>query len=214
MTEKRILVISGFIACLVACFGDFLALFIFGPRFQGYSQIYDTMSRLGSSESPVSGIISSWWIILGLLIIIFSIGFRVAFSPADIYTRISFWCLVFYGLGEGIGSGLFKADRISGSYTFSFLIHDILGGIGIGAIMVLPFVVPRIKPHFSGKNFHRFSQLTLSVGLLFFILFSFRLIGVGDNSFIGYKGLWQRLFILVYYVYFLAIAFKMIRKSD
>ncbi len=213
MIDRKIIVYTGSAACFTGCAGDFLSLLILGQEYPDYNQLNDTMSSLGSSASPVSNIISVLWIILGILMIIFAFGFRAAHSPRDKNVKIVFWLLIFYGLGEGLGSGLFKADRVSGSYTTSFIVHDILGGAGVVAIMILPLIVQKIKPSFSSPGFIRFSNITLILGTLFLILFSFRFIGNGENIIVRYKGLWQRLFVLVYYIYMITIAIKMASET-
>jgi hypothetical protein len=210
MIDRKIIVVTGAAACFGGCTGDFLSLFILGPEYPGYNQLYDTMSSLGSSASPVSDIMSAWWIILGIMMIMFAFGFRAAFSPGDKYVKIVFWLLILYGLGEGVGSGLFKADRIAGSYTTSFIVHDILGGAGVVALLILPLFVQKIKPFFSSPGFVRFSYITLITGTFFLILFSFRFIENGENIIAKYKGLWQRLFVIVFYIYLMTIAFKSI----
>jgi len=202
-------VFAGSAACFTGCIGDFVSLFILGPKYPGYSQIFDTMSSLGSSVSPVSDIISLWWIILGILMIVFAFGLRAAYSADDKYVKTVFWLIILYGLGEGLGSGLFKADRVSGSYSTSFIVHDILGGAGVVAILVLPLIVQKIKPFFSNKRFIRFSRITFILGILFLLLFSFRFVKNGNNLIAGYKGLWQRLFIMVYYIYLMTVAYIM-----
>lgn len=209
MIDRKILVITGSTACLAGCTGDFISLFILGQEYPGYNQLSDTMSSLGSSASPVSDIISVLWIFLGILMIIFAFGFRAAHSPREKYVKIVFWLLILYGLGEGLASGLFKADRVSGSYTTSFIVHDILGGTGVIAILILPLIVQKIKPFFSSHGFIRFSNITFILGTFFLILFSFRFIGNGESIVAKYKGLWQRLFVLVYYIYLITIAIKM-----
>jgi hypothetical protein len=212
MINRKVVVLTGAFVCIAGCIGDFLSFFILGPEYPGYSQLSDTMSSLGSSLSPVSEIISICWIILGILMIIFAFGFKTAYSPGNKYLKIAFWLIILYGLGEGLGSGLFKADRVSGSYTTSFLVHDILGGAGVIAILILPLFVVKIKPFFSSRGFIGFSHITLILGALFLILFSFRFIENGNNIIADYKGLWQRLFVLVYYIYLMTISVKMIIK--
>lgn len=213
MNNRKILVFAGATACFAGCIGDFLSLFVLGPEYPGYSQVYDTMSSLGSSVSPVSDIISVWWIILGILMILFAIGFRTAYLPGGKYVKVVFWLLIIYGLGEGLGSGLFKADRVSGSYATSFIVHDILGGAGVVALLILPLFVTKIEPSFSSPRFKRFSCFTLFLGTLFLVLFSFRFIGNENDILARYKGLWQRLFVLVFYIYLTSVAFKMIRHK-
>jgi hypothetical membrane protein len=214
MINRKVVVLSGAFACIAGCIGDFLSLFILGHEYPGYNHLHDTMSSLGSSASPISGIISGLWVILGILMIMFAFGFRAAYSPGDKYVKIVFWLLILYGLGEGLGSGLFKADRVSGSYSTSFIIHDILGGAGVVAILILPLIVQKIKPFFSNPGFIRFSRITLILGILFLVLFSFRFVGNENNLLARYKGLWQRLFVLNSYIYISFIAFRMIRKQS
>jgi hypothetical protein len=212
MIDRKILIIAGFIACIAACTGDFFTLFILGSKYPGYSQLFNTMSSLGASDSPVSAIISSWWIILGIFIVLFAFGFRAAFSPGNKYVKIAFWLLIIYGLGEGISSGMFKADLVYGSYAISYIIHDILGGAGVIGILILPLAVLKIDQFKFNPGFRKFSYIVLILGTLFLILFTFRFFGF-KNIFPGkYTGLWQRLFVLVYYIYITTIAFKMLRN--
>jgi hypothetical membrane protein len=211
MINRKILVYAGSAACFIGCIGDFLSLFILGSHYPGYSQLHNTMSSLGSTASPVSGIISAMWVILGLLMIVFAFGFKEALPRDDKYVKAVFWLLILYGLGEGAGSGLFKADTVSGTYTISFIVHDILGSAGLIAILILPLIVQKIKPYFSGRCFLRYSVITVVSGTLFLVLFSFRFIGNETNALSSLKGLWQRLFVLVYYIYLTVLAIKMIR---
>lgn len=213
MIDRKVIIYTGAAACFAGCAGDFLSLFILGPEYPGYNQLFDTMSALGASASPVSNIISAWWVILGILMIIFAIGFRSAYAPGDKYVKTVFWLLILYGLGEGLGSGLFKADRIAGSYTTSFIVHDILGGAGVAALLILPLIVRKIKQSFSSPGFIRFSNITFILGTLFLILFSFRFFGDAENIIAKYRGLWQRLFVLVYYIYMIVISIRMVSET-
>jgi hypothetical protein len=209
MINRKILVYAGSAACLAGCASDFLSIFILGKEFPGYNQLSDTMSSLGSSVSPVSDIISAWWIFLGIMMVIFAFGFRAAYPPGDKYVKTVFWLLIIYGLGEGAGSGLFKADRVAGAYTTSLIIHDILGGAGVCAILIIPLIVQKIKPYFSGSGFKRYSYIVFILGTFFLVLFSFRYTGNKENIAGKYTGLWQRLFVLVNYIYIITIALMM-----
>jgi hypothetical protein len=146
----------------------------------------------------------------------FAIGFRTAYSSADRYVKIAFWLLILYGLGEGMGSGLFKADEINNSYTLSFIIHDILGGAGVTAILLLTLIVPKIDEFSSSQGFQIFSRIILILGILFLVLFTQRFIGsknVISHEVAKYTGLWQRLLILDYYIYLIVIASKMVKRT-
>ena len=210
--KRKLLILIGSVSCFIACIGDFLATFIVASYYPGYSQIHDTMSSLGVTSSPVSEIISTWWIILGLLFILFAISFRKAFESASNYVQLATWLLIFYGLGEGLGSGLFKADRINNILTVNAIIHQFMGGFGILAILIFPLAMKKIISLESSHGFHKLSQIVFISGFVLLILFSFRLINQGNNQIALYKGLWQRLLVLDFYIYLTIIAVIMVRK--
>ncbi len=211
MNKKNTLIALSVIACYVACVGDFVILFVFGSKYPGYSQLYSTMSSLGATASPVSFVVSAWWIMLGLLFFVFALGFRQAFSPANKYVKLAFWLIIIYGLGEGLGSGLFKADHQDGLMIVSAIIHDILGGIGVTAIVLLPLVMQKIIPRSAIPGFHLLSKLIFVIGLMLLMIFMLRFNGNEETELLNMKGLWQRLFVSVYYVYLLVIATIMVR---
>lgn len=205
---RKILIITGIIACFIACFGDFAVTFICGSRYPGYSQFHDTMSALGASASPVSGIVSAWWMMMGALFILFAIAFRLSFRP-DSYVKTASLLIVLYGLGEGLGSGIFKADPSGRTVISSYMVHNFVGGIGVIAIMALPLIMKKIIHRTVDPLFCHFSNLTFAAGILFVTLFLFRFNGSGELA--AFKGLWQRLFVLNYYIYLLIINVMMIR---
>jgi hypothetical protein len=214
MINKKTIIRIASIACFTACIGDFWVTFVLGGYKPGYSQLRNTMSLLGVTTSPVSGIISLWWIILGLLIILFAFGFGKAFGYNKRPVKIATWLMIIYGLGEGLGSGLFKDDLVNNSATLSSNIHEILGGMGTAAILVLPFAMIKIIRRTSNPGFHTLSVIVFLLGLVFLAMFLFRLIPYESNDLLLYKGLWQRLFILDYYIYLIVIAVIMIKKQQ
>jgi len=210
MKRRKILIVTGVFACFLGCIGDFVMTFVSGLFYPGYSQLRDTMSSLGASDSPVSDIIWWWWVVLGLLIILFAWSFRRVFFPGK-YVRTATWLLILYGLGEGFGSGLFKADITEGVLTQSAWIHDALGGIGVAALVVLPLYMQQIIPRNVHRWFYMLSTSVFLIGLFFLLLFLARYTNIAILA--GYKGLWQRLFILDYYVYLMSIAILMMRRE-
>ncbi len=210
-SKHSFIVFTGVIACFIACVGDFLVTIILGSHYPGYSQLFNTMSSLGASTSPVSYLTNLWWLILGLLMITFAIGFWQAFPKGTKYVSLVTWLIILYGLGEGFGSGLFKSDQ-TGVFINPSFIHDFLGGVGILAIIILPMIVPKIIPCFSGLDFKRFSLFVLLSGIMMWTLFFFRYVNHGDNFIAVYKGLWQRLFVLDYYLYLSVIAIMILNK--
>ncbi len=216
MINPDIVIYTGAVACFAGCTGDLLSLLILGSKYPGYNHLSDPISFLGSSGSPVSHLISVFWVVLGVLFIIFGVGFRTAYMPADLYVKTASWLIILYGLGEGLGSGLFKADQVNNSYTVSFIIHDFLGGAGVVALLALMLVAPKIKELSVNRAFFTFSNVSLILAVLLLILFSQRFIGSKYTIAKGiakYTGLWQRLLLLDFYVYLLTLAVKMVAKT-
>lgn len=214
MIKRKSLILIASIACFTGCIGDFWITFVLGNYDPGYSQLHNTMSALGISSSPVSGIISTWWILLGFLMILFAFGLGKAFDFNNKYVKIATLLLVLYGMGEGFGSGIFKADHVKNSLTESGIIHEIMGGIGITSILLLPLAMNKVIPRTKSPGFHILSLGVFFVGVFFLVKFLVRIIPQETNEVSHYKGLWQRLFILDYYLYMLVIAVIMIKKQQ
>lgn len=210
---KNKFIILAFIACVVACVGDFLVMFILGHSYSGYSQIRDSMSALGASISPVAFEMSAWWVVVGILLTVFGIGFGLTFSN-DKRAKVASWLIVIYALGEGVGSGLFPADYIGDKLTFIGYVHDAIGGVGIAGIFFLPLVLRPFFKENSNLNLYKLSIVVFILGFSFLFLFGIaRLDYFADSLIASYKGLWQRLLMLNYYVFIIAIAFLMLKKS-
>jgi hypothetical protein len=208
--KKYVLLIC--VLCYVTCFGDLLILYFLGRRYPGYNQFDDTISSLGASVSPVSNLISAWWIIIGIVFIVFAIGFRIVYKEKGKIAKIAAMLIAIYGLGEGIGSGLFKADHVGSTLTIMAKIHNILGGFGILAMLLLPLIMQRIFPKESYHAFYILSSVIFFIGVLTTILFLTRYI---DNAMlIVHSGLWQRLSLIDFYIYLLVIAHMMLKKSE
>lgn len=202
------------IICIVVCVLDFAVLFLLGSYYPGYSQLKNTMSSLAATISPVSKILSTWWIFIGIVFIFFGLMFREAFGNNLKNVKIASYAIIFYGLGEGIGSGLFKADRVDGKMTNSFIIHDIAGGIGIVAALILPLVMHKVILKKEKPVFYSFSWIVFTIGFITMLLFTIRF-SSDENNFIRlYKGLWQRIFLLNLYVYFSVISIIMYKKKS
>jgi hypothetical protein len=201
------------VACIIACIGEFVALFAFGAYYPDYSHLKDTMSYLGASNSPVSDEISTWWVIMGLLIIFFGTGFKKAFLDKGRNSKFASWLIILYGFGEGIGSGVFKADHNVNGLTTSAIIHKTLGGIGVTAILLLPLIMQKVITKNEMPTFYRMSKIFFISGIITMIFF---IVGYGSNEknfFSIYNGLWQRLFMLNIYIYLTTIAILMIKRA-
>lgn len=214
MIRKKSIISAASIACFTGCIGDFWITFALADYKPGYSHLRHTMSMLGVSGSPVSVVISAWWILLGFLMIFFALGFAEAFKYHRWEVKLSTWLLILYGLGEGLGSGLFKAEHVNNSLTMSGNLHEIMGAIGTVAILILPLLMMKIIPRSVNPGFHTLSWVVLITGLVMLVLFLFRFSSYQIDGLLIYKGLWQRLFILDYYIYLIVIAVIMIKRQQ
>jgi len=214
MDENNTIIKIASIACIIACVGDFAGMFFLGNFYPGYSQLRNTMSALGASISPVSDEISIWWIIAGFLFIFFGIGFKRAFIEKGRNAKIASWLIILYGIGEEIGSGVFKADHIGLALTKTNIIHNIFGGMGVLAMLLLPIFMKKITSRTQMPAFHRMSTVIFTIGIMMVLLFSSRFLNDKTNVLSLYKGLWQRLSMLNNYVYLTTIAFIMLNKKS
>ena len=212
MKKSTQYIIVSAVACIIVCIGEFVTLFVFGAYYPGYNHLKDTMSVLGASVSPVADEISLWWVIVGIFLIFFGTGFRKAFSEKGLYAKGASWLIMLYGFGEGIGSGAFKANHIANELTISGIIHNIFGGIGVTAILLLPLIMQKVVTKNEMPVFFRMSKIIFITGIITVLLFLFRYLSNENNFFTVYKGLWQRLFMLNTYTYLTTIAILMIRK--
>ena len=155
--SKKVFLNAVAVVCMSACIIDIALLYFFGKQIPGYNQLTDSISSMGISASPVSGMANTWSVTLGIIFILFSFGFRVAFMKYSRKATIAFWLITLYGLGEGIASGLLKADHMNGVSTVTAFLHDITGGVGVTAILVLPLINMKIFTKEVFPVFFRFS---------------------------------------------------------
>jgi hypothetical protein len=202
-----------FAICVIACLGDIVITSIIGLFYPGYSHLRNTLSQMGASISPVSVVMSIWWIVDGLLFVLFGILFGKIY-PNDKFSKMASWLIIAYGIGEGICSGLFPVDYSSNSINIASEIHIVLSGLGVLALLLLPFVFQKVFDKHLYPKFFRLSYFAFFAGLLFMVLFSVaKMYDFTDNFFAQYKGLWQRLITLNFYVYFLVLALIILKQE-
>ena len=207
---RKSLILFTAMAGIVGCVVDLGGTLIFGNRIPGYNQFTDTMSQMGIHSSPVSGEITICWIAMGVLLILFGIGIRLIYKDQKKWAVIAALLVILYGIGEGMMSGIFPADKAGEARSLTGLVHNGLGGLGVVSIMIFPLVMQKIRPHL-----RKLSIIIFIVGaagvLLFFVG---RLLSIPDSFLARYKGSWQRLYVTVYYVYIVIISLKMIGSGS
>jgi hypothetical protein len=184
--------------------------YLLGTWYPGYKQLLQPMSDLGEKGCPVAGIISTWWMIMGLMFVVFGYGFCRAFPDQRRFARTTGWMLALYGVGEGLGSGLMPGTPGKAFQTPASVVHNLLGGIGVAAAVLLPFIIMKTYNARRLPDLYWYSWFTTVAGIFFFILFSISTFYHPEGRWISYSGLWQRLFMSVYYIFFICLAFLML----
>ena len=210
--SPRHLIRVGAVAAWIVCIGDFVVSFLLAAQIPGYDPMAQSESVMGSSTSPVAGWVTAWGVAFSLLFLMFSLGFFHAFSEKGKAARAAAWMLLLYGLGEGIGSGFLPFDFVNGKLTLSGQLHNLISGIGDTGLIFMPLVARKVFTLRERPRMHTWSLLVFLVGMVFIILFlATKFIGPGHGLF-SYRGLWQRLYLLDYYLYLMAGALVMFKK--
>ena len=196
-------------SCFLASGGDFVVTFSLGAQYPGYQFMYQSESYLGTDQSPVAVYMNAWGVVFCLLLMFFAYGLRRTIFNTGVWQTIAVLCVLFYGLGEGAGSGLFPYNHVNGVLTLSGKLHSLFGGIGGFAITFLPFACIKIFHKDTSPRMHACSWLVSSSGLVMVIVFL-----ISERDIISYKGLWQRLYILDYHLYLAVLAIIMLRNVN
>jgi hypothetical protein len=201
------------VAGIVAGVGDLAIPMALARRWPGYDSARDVLSRLGCADSPVRLWINAWWCLFGALIIAFAWGYyRVFVHGAPLSAAgLAALLLVVFGLGAGPGAGLFPMDVPGQPPTPTGALHHRISGVGFVALFFVPLVGLAV---FGGRSPVLFwGSLAAALGgiaALGMIVVSSRPKAAGI---LALGGMWQRVFLLNYYLYFFAIAFEMLRRG-
>jgi hypothetical protein len=170
------------------------------------------MSELGTPGSPVAAWIGLWWGVFGILFIAFAIGFAAAFVSGKRSVLIVALLIGLFGLGAGVGAGLFPMDAVGAETTQAGDLHDVFAGTGFFAIAFVPLASLAVFPRKRLPGMYWLSMAVFVMGLVSFVLFVVSEDVPSTQGMLSYTGLWQRLFLLIHYVYLGVIAVLMIRS--
>jgi hypothetical protein len=196
---STVLVITGLLAAFIACIGDFILLSYLGVKRPNYSHIEDTMSELGTKESPYRLMLLIWWIVFGLLLVYFGFvfGFIDRFQTG---TKLAIAIMIgIFGIGAGIISGIYPEDPKDAPESLSGKLHGIGGGLGYMALITIPAITLGYPAIVNSLPLLIGSIIALISEVIFFILFI-----LSDNNTINKTGLWERLFLGFCYLYLLS----------
>lgn len=181
--------------CFAACTGDFAATFLIGFFYKNYNFLTQSESYLGIDNSPVAIYMNTWGIIFSLLFIMLAYALSETVFSKGFWQRTALWLIAIYGLGEGAGSGLFPYNHIGNELTLSGTLHSLFSGIGVIALVLLPLVLLKIFPRHVYPKLNRFTWFVAFSGPLLITAFL-----LARQNILPLRGLWQRLFILDYYL--------------
>jgi hypothetical protein len=205
---------AALIACLVATVCDLASLAVFARFYPAYNPRLEPISALGASGSPIARFVSGWWVFLGMVFLLFSFAYgksNFLHHPAQ---KISAWLIGVYAIGEEIGSGLFPGNHLAGHLTVTGIVHNVIGGIGVIALVAIPFVLMKKYTRTGHAAFNWFLLIISMTGILFFLLFSISRPALPEmHVFRSWHGLWQRFFIANYYIMLAVIAVKQVQES-
>jgi hypothetical protein len=210
---KRQFILAAAVAGLVAFAGDFLVTVVLGFFYPDYDHLKLVMSELGTPASPVAVWMGSWWVVFGILFVLFAMGFAAAFAEGKKSVVVVALLIGLFGLGAGIGAGLFPMDLVGAEPTPSGGLHDAFAGAGFFAIAFVPLVSLAVFPRRRAPGMAWLSTGVFVLGLAAFALFVVSEDAPSTSGVLSYTGLWQRLFLLIHYAYLGVIAARMIRSS-
>lgn len=184
---------------------DMVVPFLVAIPYKGYSHLDSAMSVLGCSKSPLHRVYSLWTILSGIVFLWG--GYRLLQTYNEIYPVISillFLCLVLYGIGCEILSGLFPVNASKKDTNASTRIHAVGSVIGLMTLLFAPLFlgIMQIGTGDVAKGI---------VSIVFFVLalVAMALFVMSDKPELkgkpfAHEGLWQRVTLaLLYFPIFL-----------
>lgn len=193
------------VCCFIACMGDFAVTALIGYNYKEYNFLTQSQSYLGTANSPVAIYMNAWGVIFSILFLIYAYALRKTIFTKGRWQHIAVWLIAVFGFGEGAGSGLFPNNYNGNELSLSGKLHSIFSAIGDFAIVLLPFVLSKIFPK---KVYPKLNAYIWFVGItapILIIIFLFAKLNI-----VPQKGLWQRLFLLDYYLLLIVIAIDML----
>ena len=178
---------------LLATLGDLFVPIIIGVEYPGYNHLIDTISTLGTSNSPVQKFQCINLIAVGILFIIFSIGQGLSFTEVKWCHKLFIIGIILFGVGT-ILAGIFPEDPKGIAETVSGKIHGIASGLGFIFLIFNPLWAIRIAEF---KDLRKVNITLFILAILTFVLFitSENI----DSGILKYTGLFQRLNLIILY---------------
>jgi len=173
----------------------------------GYDQLSQYGSELGTG--PNATIMNANFVVTGLLIIVFATGLFANIRGVR-WTRMGSILLGVFGAGEGAG-GFFPCDPgcpIT-AQSVSQLTHNVDAVIDFVAIALAPFLFSLgLNSDDRWKGYRSYSLVTGLIAIGLFLVFSAASLG-----YLGFVGLFQRLFLAATFLWIEVVAIRLLRIS-
>ena len=173
----------------------------------GYDQLSQYGSELGTG--PNATIMNANFVVTGLLIIVFATGLFANIRGVR-WTRMGSILLGVFGAGEGAG-GFFPCDPgcpIT-AQSVSQLTHNVDAVIDFVAIALAPFLFSLgLNSDDRWKSYRSYSLLTWLLAIGLFLVFAASSLG-----YLGFVGLFQRLFLAATFLWIEVVAIRLLRIS-
>ncbi|MGC9357638.1 MAG: DUF998 domain-containing protein [Anaerolineae bacterium] len=202
------------VAGMIAGIGDFAVTLILGFFYPNYNHLRFVMSELGTAQSPIALWVNAWWVLFGVLFVVFAIGLWQGFMEHGTPAAVIALMVALFGLGAGIGGGLFPMEPGGLETTLVGRLHGVFAGIGFMTIAFVPLAALWLFPRSSNPRLFWLSVGVFILGLILFGLFIAAEDVAGSRSLLAYAGLWQRLFLLNHYAYLGLFAARMLHHND
>jgi hypothetical protein len=202
---------AGAVCGLCAALLDLPITALFAQLQPGYNRLESYSSVLGATGSPNGRLISAWWVLYGVLLVLFCYSLLRSSSRKGWRRWPGPLLLLVFALGDGIGSGVFRCDPGCAGLAARARMHLLVSAIGSLALVPAPLFMWNAWR--DDRRWRRYLPFTLAVQAVGLI----PLVGLGlaetraTGLFAGTSGLFQRLFLLTYYVWIAAVAVKLLR---
>jgi hypothetical membrane protein len=184
---------TSLIILIVASLSDLVIPVILGLKYPEYSHLRDTISALGSKESPVKKQENANLILVGILFFLFALGQGFAFEDIGWSHAAYIWGIIAFGIGCII-AGIFPADSVRMEESISNKIHGVGSGIGFLFLILNPLWATFIDAF---AEYRLLNTLLFSAGIVTFTLFVMS--EKRETGLLQYTGLFQRLNLIVLY---------------
>lgn len=201
----RISALGGIIGPLI-----FILLIIVGGIYrEGYSHLSQAISELGETGSSVQLLQILNFILMGLMLTVFALGFHYKFPGS---TKLTTGLLLYFSIFAGIGNGIFPCDPGCEGVTLIGLLHNLTGATGFIMISLGMLLIGRRMRLY--VDWVRWSRYTQTTGILIFAFMLIWLIaGPAGKVLPAVHGLFQRLMAFSILQWYMVIGLFVLHKT-